>query len=115
MSPVNVSLAIPVATPADLDRWLTLHGRAERSVVVAIRNKASGHQTVTLVELQEVALSHGWVDTQTKRIDDARYAIRFVPRRPGSSWSPKNRRMAARLVLEGRMTDAGTATLPADL
>jgi uncharacterized protein YdeI (YjbR/CyaY-like superfamily) len=115
VSPVNVALAIPIATAGDFDRWLALHGRAERSVVVAIRNKASGRQTVTLVQLQEAALCHGWVDTQTKRIDDGRYAIRFVPRRAGSAWSPKNRRMAARLIAEGRMTDAGAATLPGDL
>lgn len=115
VSPVNVALAIPVATAADFDRWLALHGRAERSVVVAIHNQASGRQTVSLVQLQEVALCHGWVDTQTKRVDVARYAIRFVPRRPGSNWSPKNRRMAIRLRLAGRMTEAGAATLPADL
>jgi uncharacterized protein YdeI (YjbR/CyaY-like superfamily) len=70
---------------------------------------------VGLVGLQEVALCHGWVDTQTKRIDEARYAIRFVPRRPPSNWSEKNREMARRLVAESRMTAAGTATLPADL
>ena len=115
MSPVNVSLAIPIASATDFDRWLALHGRAERSVVIRIRNKASGRQTVTLVELQETALCHGWVDTQTKRIDEVSYAIRFVPRRPGSTWSPKNRRMAARLLLEGRITEAGAATLPSDL
>ena len=115
MSPVNIALAIPVATAGDFERWLGLHGRAERSVVVAIRNRASGRQTVTLVELQETALCHGWVDTQTKRIDEGRYAVRFVPRRPGSSWSAKNRRMAARLLQAGRMTEAGTATLPPDL
>jgi uncharacterized protein YdeI (YjbR/CyaY-like superfamily) len=115
VSSVNVSLAISIESATDFDRWLALHGRAERSVVIAIRNKASGRQTVTLVELQETALCHGWVDTQTKRIDEARYAIRFVPRRPGSNWSPKNRRMAARLLVEGRITEAGTITLPADL
>jgi len=115
MSPVNIALAVPIAHAADFDRWLALHGRAERSVVVAIRNRASGRQTVTLVELQETALFHGWVDTQTKGIDDGSYAIRFVPRRPGSSWSPKYRRMAARLLLEGRITEAGATTLPADL
>jgi hypothetical protein len=47
--------------------------------------------------------------------DRARYAIRFVPRRAGSNWSPKNRRMAARLLADGRVTGAGQATLPADL
>lgn len=115
MSPVNIALAVPIATVADFGRWLALHGRAERSVVVAIRNRASGRQTVTLVELQETALCHGWVDTQTKRIDDGSYAIRFVPRRAGSSWSPRNRRMAVRLRREGRITEAGAATLPVDL
>ena len=30
-------------------------------------------------------MCHGWVDTQTRRIDDERYAIRYVRRRPGSN------------------------------
>jgi uncharacterized protein YdeI (YjbR/CyaY-like superfamily) len=83
--------------------------------VVAIFNQASRRQTVGLVELQEVALCHGWVDTQTRRIDEERYAIRFVPRRPRSHWSEKNRAMARRLAAEGRLTAAGAATLPTDL
>ncbi len=100
---------------AELEAWLNGKGRNEREVVVAIYNKRSGRQTVTLVALQEAALCHGWVDTQTKRIDDERYAIRFVPRRPGSNWSDKNRRMARRLSAEGRLTRAGLDSLPADL
>ena len=104
-----------IASSVELDAWLTEHGRTAQDVVVAIYKKASGRQTVGLVALQEIALCHGWVDTQTKRIDDQRYAIRFVPRRPGSSWSDKNRRMARQLLDQGRVTAAGRATLPADL
>ena len=92
-----------------------MNGAREPEVVVAIHNRASGRQTVGLVALQEVALCRGWVDTQTKRIDERRYAIRFVPRRPRSQWSEKNREMARRLIAEGRLTAAGTATLPPDL
>jgi len=92
-----------------------VNGAREPEVVVAIHNRASGRQTVGLVALQEVALCHGWVDTQTKRIDEQRYAIRFVPRRPGSNWSPKNRELARRMLEDGRMTRAGAATLPANL
>ena len=77
--------------------------------------KASGRQTVTFDELLDVALCHGWVDTQTKGIDDERYAIRFVPRRPGSNWSASNRERVRRLRHEGRMTPAGQAALPPDL
>lgn len=115
MSPLDVAKAIPIAVPADFDRWLRAHGDSEQEVVVAIYKKASGKQTVTLTELQEVALCHGWVDTQTKGIDDERYAIRFVPRRRGSNWSETNREMARRLLQEGRVTAAGLATLPDDL
>jgi uncharacterized protein YdeI (YjbR/CyaY-like superfamily) len=97
------------------DRWLRGHGASEPEVVVAIWNKRSRRQTVSLLQLQEVALCHGWVDSQTKRIDERRYAIRFVPRRERSRWSDKNRAMARRLIEAGRMRRAGTASLPADL
>jgi uncharacterized protein YdeI (YjbR/CyaY-like superfamily) len=115
MSPLGVSRATPVSSANQFDRWLRDHGAAERELIVAIFKKASGKQTVTFDELLETALCHGWVDTQTKGIDDERYAIRFVPRRPGSNWSPTNREIARRLLREKRMAPAGVAALPADL
>lgn len=104
-----------MGSDVEFDRWLKRHGSRKREVVVAIYKKASGKQTVTFDALLETALCNGWVDTQTKGIDEERYAIRFVPRRPGSNWSETNRRIARRLLEEGRMTPAGIATLPADL
>ena len=115
MSPIDIGRAIEVSTEAELDAWLADHGTAATDVVIAIHNRASGRQTVSLVALQEVALCHGWVDTQTKHIDEARYAIRFVPRRPRSNWSEKNREMARRLLDAGRLTEEGRRTLPHDL
>jgi uncharacterized protein YdeI (YjbR/CyaY-like superfamily) len=115
MSPLDVSRAAPVSSADEFDRWLGEHGAAEAERIVAIFKKASGRQTVTFDELLDVALCHGWVDTQTKGIDDQRYAIRFVPRRPGSNWSATNREKVRRLLAEGRMTPAGEALLPPDL
>ena len=115
MSPLDVSQAVPVSSAGELGRWLAEHGTDERERIVAIYKKASGRQTVTFDELLDVALCHGWVDTQTKGIDDQRYAIRFVPRRPGSNWSATNREKVRRLLAEGRMTPAGRAVLPDDL
>jgi uncharacterized protein YdeI (YjbR/CyaY-like superfamily) len=115
MSPLDVSHAAPVASAAEFDRWLRAHGADERERVVAIFKKASGRQTVTFDELLDVALCHGWVDTQTKSIDEQRYAIRFVTRRAGSNWSASNRERVRRLLEEGRMTPAGEALLPPDL
>jgi uncharacterized protein YdeI (YjbR/CyaY-like superfamily) len=115
MSPLDVSRATPVASAAELDRWLRDHGASQGERIVAIYKKASGRQTVTFDELLDVALCHGWVDTQTKGIDDERYAIRFVPRRPGSNWSATNRERVRRLRQEGRLTPGGQAVLPPDL
>jgi uncharacterized protein YdeI (YjbR/CyaY-like superfamily) len=106
---------MPVSAANELDRWLRGHWARERELIVAIYKKVSGRQTVTFDELLETALCHGWVDTQTKGIDEERYAIRFVPRRPGSNWSPINREIARQLLRESRMTPAGVAALPADL
>jgi len=80
----------------------------------AYTRKAPG-STVTFETLLETAFCHGWVDTQTKRIDDERYALRFVPRRKVSNWSDRNRQIVRRLRDEGRLTEAGIASLPADL
>jgi uncharacterized protein YdeI (YjbR/CyaY-like superfamily) len=104
-----------MASAVELARWLTERGASEREIVVAIYKKASGKQAVGFDALLETALCHGWVDTQTKRIDDERYAIRFVPRRAGSNWSALNRQLARRLLAEGRVTAAGIAVLPGDL
>jgi uncharacterized protein YdeI (YjbR/CyaY-like superfamily) len=115
MSRLDVSRAKALGSAAELDCWLDEHGADESELIVALYKKSSGKQTVTFDELLETALCHGWVDTQTKAIDDARYAIRFVPRRPGSSWSARNRELARRLIEEGRMRPAGEAAVPPDL
>ena len=114
VSPLDTSQAKELDREG-FQRWLREHGSDERDVIVALYKKGSGKQTVTFDELLETALCHGWVDTQTKGIDAERYAIRFVPRRPGSNWSARNRELARRLVAEKRMEPAGAAVLPRDL
>ena len=114
MAPLDISDARPIQSAGDFERLLReAEGRPD--LIVALYRKSSGKQTVSFHALLETAMCHGWVDTQTKRIDDERYAIRYVPRRPGSNWSPRNRAIARRLVLEGRMTAAAQRTLPPDL
>ena len=115
VSPIDVSRAISIDTADAFARWLDGDGAGQPEVVVSIYKASTHKQHVTLLELQEVALCSGWVDTQTKRIDDERYAIRFVPRRRGSNWGPKNRAMAKRLLDQGRVKASGKATLPPDL
>ena len=50
-----------------------------------------------------------------KSMDAERYALRFSPRRPKSNWTETNKDRARRMIAEGKMTEAGLATLPPDL
>ncbi len=112
---MDVSRAIQIDAIKDFDDWLLANGATARDVVVAIYKKASGKQTVTLTDLQEVALCHGWVDSLGQRIDEERWALRFTPRRPDSNWSALNREMASRLLADGRVLESGRRLLPPDL
>jgi uncharacterized protein YdeI (YjbR/CyaY-like superfamily) len=54
----------------------------------------------------------GWIDGLVRSVDQAYYAQRFTPRRPGSEWSALNRARFAKLLREGRVTKAGLAQAP---
>ena len=43
------------------------------------------------------------------------YAVRFTPRKPNSNWSASNIARVRQLLAEGRMAEAGLATLPESL
>jgi uncharacterized protein YdeI (YjbR/CyaY-like superfamily) len=112
---MDVSGAIQIDSIEQFDAWLLTHGGTAKDVIVAIYKKSSGKQTVTLTDLQEVALCHGWVDNLGQRIDEERWALRFTPRRPDSNWSKLNREMANRLLADGRVLESGRRLLPPDL
>ena len=112
---MGIEAAIQIDSPEQFEAWLAANHAAAREVWAAIFKKASGKQTVGFDALLEIALCWGWVDAQTKGIDDERYGIRFVPRKPGSNWSATNRRIVCRLVADGRMRPGGSAVLPPDL
>ena len=110
-----IEQAVDFATAAQFEAWMAAHHASERELWAAIFKKASKKQTVGFDPLLEIALCWGWVDVQTKGIDQERYAIRFVPRKLGSNWSATNRGTVCRLLAENRMKPSGTALLPPDL
>jgi uncharacterized protein YdeI (YjbR/CyaY-like superfamily) len=95
------------ATPARWRRWLAAHHKSEDELWVGFYKKASGRASITWPESVDEALCFGWIDGVRKSIDEARYAIRFTPRRPGSTWSALNVRRVAELTKRGRMRPAG--------
>jgi uncharacterized protein YdeI (YjbR/CyaY-like superfamily) len=102
----------PTLAFADRDAWEAFVVRANddadaAGVWLQIAKAASGITTVTYDEALEVALCHGWIDGQKRRLDDDYYLQRFTPRRARSIWSQRNREAAEALIAGGAMAPAG--------
>lgn len=94
-------------SPRELRDWLQAHHHAAEVLWVGYHKKATGRPSVTWEESRDEALCFGWIDGVRHGIDDARYKVRFTPRRAGSNWSLVNIRRVRALEREGRMTEAG--------
>ena len=101
----------PVAfrSSAAFRRWLERHHATATEVVVACAKKGAGVTGVRYPDALDEALCFGWIDGITRRIDDARYAVRFTPRRPRSHWSAVNLKRYAELDAMGRVAPPGRA------
>lgn len=111
----GIESAVDFESANQFDEWMAAHHADSGQLWAAIFKKSTKRQTVTFGELLEIALCWGWVDVQTKGIDEFRYGIRFVPRKQGSNWSSTNRATVCRLIAEGRMRPSGSVLLPVDL
>ncbi len=94
--------------------WLEKNGLSAREIWLVVFKVASGIQTLTYEEALEEAVCFGWIDSQKRSIDIEKYALRFSPRKPNSTWTVTNKERARKLIAEGRMTEAGLTTLPKD-
>jgi len=94
-------------TPAAWRAWLERHHATERELWVGFHRKDSGKPSITWPESVAGALCYGWIDGVRKRVDETSYKIRFTPRRPRSTWSGVNLRMAEELIAAGLMSPAG--------
>jgi uncharacterized protein YdeI (YjbR/CyaY-like superfamily) len=89
--------------------WLAEHGAIESEVWLVYYKAGSGKTSISYQESLEEALCFGWIDSLIQKIDEEKYARKFNPRRKGSKWSELNKHLVAKLVREGRMTEAGLA------
>ncbi len=89
--------------------WLAANP-AHPGVWIGFSKKKSA-KSLTAAEALEEALCFGWIDGQMEKIDDTRYRKYFSPRRSGSKWSDKNRKLAEQLEAAGLMTDLGRAAI----
>ena len=91
------------------ERWLERKHAKASGVWLKLAKKTSRKRTVSYPEAVEVALCYGWIDGQTRGLDDDYHLQRFTPRRPRSNWSKSNRDRVNALIEQGRMRPPGLA------
>jgi uncharacterized protein YdeI (YjbR/CyaY-like superfamily) len=104
---VTARPTLTVATPAEWRAWLQRNHRTASEIWLVYFKKRSGRTGIEYESSVEEALCCGWIDSLVRRLDDERYARKFTPRSDTRKWSETNRRRVARLIREGRMTQAG--------
>jgi uncharacterized protein YdeI (YjbR/CyaY-like superfamily) len=100
---------LPFETPRAFAAWLARNHATSRGVWIKIAKAASGIASIDYAGALEVALCWGWIDGQSRRIDDAWYVQKFTPRGARSLWSKINCAKATALIATGRMKPAGLA------
>lgn len=90
--------------------WLVQNHAASPGIWLML-GKTARFQTLSANEALEEALCFGWIDGQLRSIDAHRYRKRFTPRRDRSVWSERNRKIAGKLIEQGRMAAAGHAAI----
>jgi len=112
---MEIGETLYVTTRDDFRKWLEENHKSRKEVWLIQYKKATKKPSIDYAEAVEEALCFGWIDNTQKSMDPERYATRFSPRRPKSNWTETNKDRARRLIAEGKMTEAGRATLPPDM
>lgn len=95
------------------EEWLSDHYDQQTGIWMKFAKKASGVTSITYDAALEVALCYGWIDGQSKSIDEVYYLQKFTPRRPQSMWSKRNIERVTALIKSGRVQAPGLAAIEA--
>ncbi len=102
---------VEVDSVDELRTWLAANHSRDAGVWLVTHKKAVPDRYVATGEVVDECLCFGWVDSQSRGLDDKRSMLWISPRKPGSSWSRVNKGKVTRLEADGRMTAAGRAVI----
>jgi uncharacterized protein YdeI (YjbR/CyaY-like superfamily) len=95
-------------------QWLADHHDSESEIWLVFFKQHTRRTSISYAGALDEALCFGWIDSLVRRLDDARYARKFTPRKPDSKWSTVNRKRYAELAASGRLMPAGVNRPPTD-
>lgn len=99
---------LDVRSAKEWEAWLKVnHAKVDEGVWLRMFPKSSPDHNLTWDEAVDVAICYGWIDGQSKKLDDVSRVQKFTPRRKNSSWSKINTERVERLTKSRRMRAAG--------
>jgi uncharacterized protein YdeI (YjbR/CyaY-like superfamily) len=103
---------VEIESSADLRKWLQRnHTRTESFWLVTYKKPDPRH--LPWSDVVDQLLCFGWIDSQPRKLDEARSMLRISPRNPKSTWSKINKDKIARLMAGGLMHESGLAVVEA--
>jgi uncharacterized protein YdeI (YjbR/CyaY-like superfamily) len=98
-------------TIADWHDWLAANHDQGAGVWVVIWRPTSGQPQLSYDELIREALCWGWIDGQSRPLDERRSMLWMTRRKANSPWSASNKARVADLEREGRLQPVGVAEI----
>lgn len=108
---MKINSSLYVSTREEWRAWLVQHHQTESEVWLIYYKANTAQPSIPYEDSVEEALCFGWIDSIIQKLDEERYARKFTPRTNTARWSDSNKRRVAKLVREGRMTEAGLAKI----
>ena len=94
--------------------WLEINHGLQQGVWLKFAKKAgrsAGETSIDYAQALDEALCFGWIDGQTKGLDENFYLQGFTPRRARSPWSKRNVGKVAELAAKGLIEPPGQAEI----
>ena len=107
--PINT---VAVRTRRQWRKWLEAHHDSVSEIWLIFHKRHTGVDSISYDDAVDEALCYGWIDSLVRRLDDARFARKFTPRKADSRWSTANRRRYAELASRGLLAASGLTRAP---
>ncbi len=104
--------SVEVRCRSDLRAWLSSHHSQAGSVWLVTWKRRTPYY-LSYGEMIEELLCWGWIDSQTRGVDESRTSVLIAPRNPKSAWSAINKAKVEAARASGAMTPAGEALVAA--
>jgi uncharacterized protein YdeI (YjbR/CyaY-like superfamily) len=108
---MNIGKTIYVTDRQTWRKWLAENYDKEKEIWLIYPKKASGKPRILYNDAVEEALSFGWIDSTTKRVDENSYAQRFSPRNPKTPYSETNKTRLRSLMKQDLVLPSLKATV----